>query len=77
MRKLTGLRKYTNITLKRGYTQNKELWHWRKDIINGTVKRRSADIILLDGNPLEGYWNWLKAKVVIKGGKVVVDKRGK
>jgi imidazolonepropionase-like amidohydrolase len=38
---------------------------------------RIADIVLLDGDPLEGYWNWLKAKVVIKGGKVVVDKRGK
>jgi imidazolonepropionase-like amidohydrolase len=33
-----------------------------------------ADVVLLDGNPLEGYWNWLKAKVVVKGGKVVVDK---
>jgi imidazolonepropionase-like amidohydrolase len=34
-----------------------------------------ADIVLLDGNPLEGYWNFLKAKVVLKGGRVVVDKR--
>jgi imidazolonepropionase-like amidohydrolase len=34
-----------------------------------------ADIILLDGDPLEGYWNWLKTRVVIKGGRVVVDKR--
>jgi imidazolonepropionase-like amidohydrolase len=34
-----------------------------------------ADIVLLDGDPLEGYWNWLKAKVVVKGGVVVVDKR--
>lgn len=34
-----------------------------------------ADIILLDGDPLEGYWNWLKTKVVIKGGVVVVDTR--
>ena len=34
-----------------------------------------ADIVLLDGNPLEGYWNWLKTKVVVKGGVVVVDKR--
>jgi len=34
-----------------------------------------ADIILLDGDPLEGYWNWLKTKVVIKGGVMVVDKR--
>lgn len=34
-----------------------------------------ADIILIDGDPLAGYWNWLKTKVVIKGGVVVVDKR--
>jgi len=34
-----------------------------------------ADLILLDGNPLDGYWNWLKTKVVIKGGAIVVDKR--
>jgi len=34
-----------------------------------------ADIILIDGDPLEGYWNWLKTRVVVKGGVVVVDKR--
>jgi imidazolonepropionase-like amidohydrolase len=34
-----------------------------------------ADIVLLDGNPLDGYWNMLKTKVVLKGGVVVVDKR--
>src|SRR3954469_6126958 len=34
-----------------------------------------ADIILLDGDPREGYWNWLKTKLVVKGGVVVVDKR--
>src|SRR5499433_798582 len=34
-----------------------------------------ADIILLDGDPLEGYWNWLKTKLVVKNGVVVVDKR--
>jgi imidazolonepropionase-like amidohydrolase len=34
-----------------------------------------ADLILLDGDPREGYWNWLKTKVVVKGGVKVVDKR--
>lgn len=50
VRKLAGLRKYTNIVLKRGYTQDKSLWEWRKKIINGLVERRSADIILLNEN---------------------------
>jgi len=34
-----------------------------------------ADMIILDGNPLDGYWNFLNTKVTIKGGVVVVDKR--
>lgn len=34
-----------------------------------------GDIVLLDGDPLEGYWNLLRARVVVKEGRVVVDKR--
>ena len=41
----------------------------------GTLESgKLADIILLDGDPLEGYWNWLKTRLVVKGGVVVVDK---
>jgi imidazolonepropionase-like amidohydrolase len=42
----------------------------------GTLETgKLADIVLVDGDPLEGYWNWLKARVVLKEGKIVVDKR--
>jgi phage tail-like protein len=47
VRKLPGLHKYNNITLKRGLTSNRDLWNWRKSITDGTVDRRNVAIILL------------------------------
>jgi imidazolonepropionase-like amidohydrolase len=34
-----------------------------------------ADLVLVAGNPLDGYWNLLNAKLVIKGGVIVSDQR--
>ena len=48
MRKLAGLRKYTNITLKRGYTQDISLWAWYANIHNGVADRRNVTIILMN-----------------------------
>jgi imidazolonepropionase-like amidohydrolase len=42
----------------------------------GTLETgKLADIVLLGGNPLDGYWNLLTTKVVIKGGVIVSDQR--
>lgn len=46
VRKLPGLRKYTNISLKRGFTDNKALWQWRKTVIEGKTERKSGSIVL-------------------------------
>jgi phage tail-like protein len=46
VRKLVGLRKYSNITLKRGYTQDKTLWQWFTNIANGLPDRRNVTIVL-------------------------------
>jgi phage tail-like protein len=46
VRKLTGLRKFANITLKGGITDNKELWTWYKNILNGKSDRRNGAIVL-------------------------------
>lgn len=49
VRKLPGLTKYGNITLKRGFTDGaKELWQWRKLVIDGKTDRRSGSITLLN-----------------------------
>ena len=48
VRKLVGLRKYSNITLKRGYTRNLELWNWYRNIANGVDDRRSVSIVLMN-----------------------------
>ncbi|MGH9687191.1 MAG: amidohydrolase family protein [Candidatus Acidiferrales bacterium] len=34
-----------------------------------------ADMVLVAGNPLNGYWNLLNTRVVIKGGVIVSDQR--
>ena len=57
--KLPGLIKYTNITLKWGLTDSRELYDWFRDIVNGRIVRKNGSIVVLD---LEGQekvrWNF-------------------
>jgi phage tail-like protein len=46
--KLPGLPHFDNITLKRGLTQNLDLWNWVKNIVNGVSDKRTVQIVLQD-----------------------------
>lgn len=58
VRKIPGLNSYNNITLKRGTTNNGELWQWRQSIMKGNVDRREVSIVILDETGTEKIrWN--------------------
>ena len=59
--KQPGLQKYANITLKRGFTTDDELWQWRKTTLDGATERRAGAIILLDEARVEKLrWNFVE-----------------
>lgn len=63
-RKLPGLRKYGNVSLKWGITDSLDLYDWRKLVEQGKMKdaRRNMAIILMDeeGNP-KSRWEFTDA----------------
>ena len=62
VRKLTGLNKYSAITLKRGITDSDELWKWRLAAIEGRTERKNGSIVLLDERGQEKLrWNFFNA----------------
>lgn len=50
VKKLPGQKKYGDITLKRGKTDNKKLWEWHKKVQDGKIDeaRKNASIVLFD-----------------------------
>lgn len=46
--KLPGIRKFPMIVLKRGFTDNRDLWEWRKTVIDGRTERHTGTITLLN-----------------------------
>ncbi len=62
VRKLTGLTKVGDVTLKRGVTDDSSLWNWMNDVIQGNLTRQTVSIVLLDEshNPVV-RWNLYNA----------------
>ena len=63
IRKLPGLKKFSNIVLKRGITDDMDLWKWRKQVMDGKIKdaRKHGSIILMDdeGND-KARWDFVE-----------------
>lgn len=58
-RKIPGLNKFANISLKRGVTDDTELWEWRARAQAGKVERKNGSIVLLDdGGEEKARWNF-------------------
>ena len=57
-RKLPGLLTLANITLTRGITDNRELWSWRNEIMQGKDARKNVSVVLMDNEGNEKLrWN--------------------
>lgn len=48
VRKLTGLTKYGNVTLKWGVTDSMALYDWHQQIVKGEIVRKNIAIIVVD-----------------------------
>lgn len=83
-RKLSGLNKYGNITLKKGLTDSMELYEWKKQVeqTGATGARKNLSLILIDeeGND-KARWNVAEAwptkydssDFSAKGNEVVIE----
>src|SRR3954470_21658649 len=63
-RKLPGQTKHSNLTLKRGYTEDKQLYQWYEDVMTGRTEniRRNISVIQLDmGGKEVMRWNLFQA----------------
>jgi phage tail-like protein len=49
MHKRAGPAKYpSNLILKKGITDSQELWSWYCQVLQGTIQRKSLDVVLMD-----------------------------
>ncbi|MFZ0061841.1 MAG: phage tail protein [Pyrinomonadaceae bacterium] len=53
VRKLPGRASFSDITLKRGITESRDLYDWHRSLLQGQNDRRNGKIILLDDGGAE------------------------
>ncbi len=58
VRKLPGMTKYTNIALKWGLTDSRELFDWYTDITKGKIERKNGSIVLMDTDGVTEKIRW-------------------
>jgi phage tail-like protein len=64
VKKVPGRLKWENIVLKRGITDQMDIWTWRKSVIDGGVdnNRHDGSVVMYNQNGTEvARWNFLKA----------------
>ncbi|NOZ06897.1 MAG: phage tail protein [Chloroflexi bacterium] len=75
--KIPGRLKWENITLKRGITDNMDIWDWRKKVEDGDVDsaRSNGSIVMFDEHLSEiARWNFESAwPVKVSGPQVKSD----
>ena len=60
--KLPGQTKYSNLVLKRGVTDDRQLWQWHQDTADGRLERKHGSIVLRDRAGKEkARWNFFDA----------------
>lgn len=62
VRKIPGLTKYSNIQLKWGISDDRDLYDWHRSVIDGDFERKNGSIVLHDRRGQEtARWNFVRA----------------
>jgi phage tail-like protein len=64
VRKLPGQTKHSNLTLRRGFTDDHQLWDWYEDVMTGRTEaiRKNISVLQLDMAGKEVFrWNLYRA----------------
>ena len=77
VRKVPGRMKWNDVTLKRGMTDNLDIWDWREKVIQGKLKeaRTNCSIIMFDRDYTpRAQWDFINAwPVKVTGPEIKAD----